>query len=104
MLLQDKGETLKAFYSYNIDNTQAAGCEITRKLGTDCTSVEGVYQKTVLSGGTLKIKLMSSGLGAASYSFSPMPKALLNIAGQFDVTSLEKNKNSKVGIAMEYKA
>mmetsp|Transcript_24169 Transcript_24169/g.61952 ORF Transcript_24169/g.61952 Transcript_24169/m.61952 type:complete len:275 (+) Transcript_24169:95-919(+) len=102
VVLSDKGNTVKATYSQVLDPTQSVGCEVVRKLSSDATTFTVGYSKALDTGAILKMRLASSGMGALSYQFIPAPKTTVTLSGQFDTMNLDKN--TKLGVALDAKA
>ncbi|KAJ6808268.1 mitochondrial outer membrane protein porin 5-like [Iris pallida] len=103
IILADKGDTLKASYVRNIDESQrsAVVAEINRRFSTNenTFTVGGAY--VVDPQTTVKSRLNNSGKLAALLQHEVKPKSVLTISGEFDTKALDRTP--KFGLALALK-
>lgn len=101
LMLIDRGETVKASFTHNVDSTMTVGGEVMHSLTKQTTGFTLGYAKKLDSGALFKARLDNTGLTSVLYEQELKPKTLVALSSQFDATDL--NKAPKFGVAFGLK-
>ncbi len=101
LMLTDRGETVKASYTQNVDAGTTVGAEVIRSLTKETTAFTLGYAKKLDSGALIKTRLDNTGLTSVLYEQELQPKTTVALSSQFDATDL--NKAPKFGVAFGLK-
>lgn len=101
LMLIDRGETVKASFTHNVDSTMTVGGEVMHSLTKSTTGFTLGYAKKLDSGALFKARLDNTGLTSVLYEQELRPKTLVALSSQFDATDL--NKAPKFGVAFGLK-
>lgn len=102
VFLLDKGDSVKASYSYAMGGGASVGAEVLRKLSKQETTFTAGAALKIDGGATAKAKVDNHGICSMLYQQELRPKTVATLAAQFDMKTLDKN--AKVGMNLAVKA